>query len=56
MNEYEFGGIVFDFAVKVHMRLCPGLLDCVYKAVQFCDSGEALMMDGISRFINGKLE
>ena len=56
MNENEIGGIVFDCAVKVPMRLSPGLLESVYEAVLFYDSGEALMKDGISRIINGKLE
>ncbi len=56
MNENEIGGIVVDCAVKVHMRLGPGLLESVYEAVLFYDSGEALMKDGISRIINGKLE
>ncbi len=49
-------GIVFDCAVKVHMRLGPGLLESVYEAVLFYDSGEVLMKDGISCIINGKLE
>ena len=43
MNENEIGGIVVDCAVKVHMRLGPGLLESVYEAVLFYDSGEALM-------------
>ena len=38
------------------MRLGPGLLESVYEAVLFYDSGETLMNDGISRIINGKLE
>ncbi len=33
MNENEIGGIVVDCAVKVHMRLGPGLLESVYEAV-----------------------
>ena len=56
MNENEIGGIVVDCAVKVHMRLGPGLLESVYEAVLLYDSGEALMKDGISCIINGKLE
>ena len=30
INETEIGGIVVDCAVKVHMRLDPGLLESVY--------------------------
>jgi len=56
MSEIEIGGIVVDCAVEVHMRLGPGLLESVYEAVRFYDSGEALMNDGISRIKNGKLE
>ena len=56
MNENEIGGIVVDCAVKVHMRLGPSLLESVYEAVLFYDSGEVLMKGGISRIINGKLE
>ena len=56
MNENEIGGIVVDRAVKVPMRLGPGLPESVYVAVLFYDSGEALMKDGVSRIINGKLE
>ncbi len=56
LNKIETGGIVVDCAVKVPMRLGPGLLESVYEAVLFYDSGEALMKDGISRIINGKLE
>ena len=33
MNENEIGGIVVDCAVKVHMRLGPGLLESVDEAV-----------------------
>jgi hypothetical protein len=55
MNENETGGIVVDCAAKVHRRLGPGLLESVYEAVLSYDSGEALMRDGISRMINGKL-
>jgi GxxExxY protein len=33
MNENEIGGIVVDCAVKVHMRLGPGLLESVYESV-----------------------
>ena len=33
MNESEIGGIVVDCAVKVPMRLGPGLLESVYEAV-----------------------
>jgi GxxExxY protein len=33
MNENEIGGIVIDCAVKMHMRLGPGLLESVYEAV-----------------------
>ena len=56
MNENEIGGIVVDCAVKVHMRLGPGLLESVYEAVLLYDSGAALMKDGISCIINVKLE
>ncbi|MEN8166283.1 MAG: GxxExxY protein [Pseudomonadota bacterium] len=66
MNENEIGGIVVECAVKVHMRLGPGLLETVYEAVlsrlsdkkvgYLLNFGEALMKDGISRIINGKLE
>ncbi len=49
MNENEIGGIVVDGAVKVHMRLGPGLLESM---MQYClDFGEILMKDGISRII-----
>ena len=53
MSEIEIGGIVVDCAVEVHMRLGPGLLESVYEAVGFYDSGEALMNDGISHIIKG---
>ncbi len=33
MNENEIGSFVVDCAVKVHMRLGPGLLESVYEAV-----------------------
>ena len=33
MDENGIGGIVVDCAVKVHMRLGPGLLESVYEAV-----------------------
>ena len=33
MNENEIGMIVVDCAVKIHMRLGPGLLESVYEAV-----------------------
>jgi hypothetical protein len=33
MNENEIGGIVVDCAVKMPMRLGPGLLETVYEAV-----------------------
>lgn len=33
MSENEIGAIVVDCAVKVHMRLGPGLLESVYEAV-----------------------
>ena len=33
MNENEIGGIVVDCAVKMHMRLGPGLQESVYEAV-----------------------
>ncbi|WP_020508126.1 GxxExxY protein [Lamprocystis purpurea] len=33
MNENEIGVIVVDCAVKIHMRLGPGLLESVYEAV-----------------------
>ena len=33
MNENEIGRIVVDCAVKVHMRLGPGLLESVYETV-----------------------
>jgi GxxExxY protein len=33
MNENEIGAIVIDCAVKVHMRLGPGLLESVYETV-----------------------
>ena len=33
MKENEIGDIVVDCAVKVHMRLGPGLLESVYEAV-----------------------
>jgi GxxExxY protein len=33
MNENEIGAIVVDCAVKVHMRLGPGLLESVYETV-----------------------
>ncbi len=56
MNENEIGSIVVDCAVKVLIRLGPGLLEGVYEAVLFYDSGAALMKDGISRIVNGKLE
>ncbi len=56
MSEIEIGGIVVDCAVEVHMRLGPGLLEGIYEAVLFYDSGEALMKDGISRIVNGNLE
>ena len=57
MNENEIGGIVIDYAVKVPViRLGPSLQEDVYEAILFYDSGEALMKDGISRIINGKLE
>ena len=56
MNENEIGGIVIDYAVKVPViRLGPSLQEDVYEAILFYDSGEALMKDGISRIINGKL-
>jgi len=38
------------------MRLGPGLLERLYEAVLFDDSGEALMKYCISRIINEKLE
>ena len=56
MNDFETGGIVVDCAVRVYMRLGPGLLESVYDAVLFYDSGEALLSDGIFRIIKGKLE
>ena len=31
MNENEIGGIVIDCAVKVPMRLGPGLMESVYE-------------------------
>jgi len=33
MNENEIGAIVVDCAIKVHMRLGPGLLESVYETV-----------------------
>jgi len=33
MNENEIGGVVVDCAVKMPMRLGPGLLESVYEAV-----------------------
>jgi GxxExxY protein len=33
MNENAIGDIIVDSAVKVHMRLGPGLLESVYEAV-----------------------
>ena len=33
MNENEIGTIVVDCAVKIHMRLGPGLLESVYETV-----------------------
>ncbi|WP_020508116.1 GxxExxY protein [Lamprocystis purpurea] len=33
MNENEIGVIVVDCAVKIHMRLGPGLLESVYETV-----------------------
>jgi len=33
MTENGIGGIVIDCAIKVHMRLGPGLLESVYEAV-----------------------
>ncbi len=33
MNDNEIGGIVVDYAVKMPMRLGPGLLESVYEAV-----------------------
>lgn len=33
MDENDIGGIVVDCAVKVHMRLGPGLLESVYETV-----------------------
>jgi len=33
MNENEIGAIVVDCAVKIHMRLGPGLLESVYETV-----------------------
>ncbi len=33
MTEYEIGEIVVDCAVKVHMRLGPGLLESLYETV-----------------------
>ena len=38
------------------MRLDLGLLESGYEAVLFCDSRGALMKNGISRIIGGKLE
>jgi hypothetical protein len=37
------------------MRPAPGLLESVYEAVLFYDSGEDLMKDGFPRIIDGKL-
>ena len=56
MNENEIGGIVVDCAVKVHMRLGPGLLESVYETTVLNNFGETLMKNGLSRVINGKLE
>ena len=33
MNENEIGDVVVDCAVKMHMRLGPGLLESVYEAI-----------------------
>jgi GxxExxY protein len=33
MNENEIGAIVVDCAIKVHIRLGPGLLESVYETV-----------------------
>ncbi len=33
MNENEIGSFVVDCAIKVHMRLGPGLLESVYETV-----------------------
>ena len=46
MNENEIGANIVDCAVKLHMRLGPGLLESVY---------EALMKDGITRIIHGRI-
>ena len=49
MNGNEIGGIVVDCAVKVHMRLGPGLVE---SRRQYClNFGETLMKDGISRIV-----
>ena len=56
MNENEFGGIVFDCAIKIAMPLGPGLLERLYEAMLFDDFSEVLMKYTISRIINGKLE
>jgi len=40
MNENEIGAIVVDCAVKVHMRLGPGLLESVYEAVLAYELGK----------------
>ena len=49
MNENEIGGIVVDYAVKVHRRLGPGLVES--RRQNSPDFGETLMKEGISRIV-----